>query len=420
MKARNFQLRICAAISLLILGLNHGWADNGAGTDPATLPDTGVKQLRPQRVPQPETEVKRLFPESFPISLRGWVSGGYTFNGSTPGSHFNGPYNEVDRDRPVLNQFYFIAEKKLGDKEGINFGGRFDVLFGNDFFLAQSNGLERHQNASPKWNEQLHGFALPQMYAEIGNSKFSIKAGHFYTIIGYEGVPAPSNFFYSKSYSYQFAGPFTHWGGLATANLTPQLTFQAGVVNGWDALDRQQDKPSLISGIKYATADKFFTGSLAVVTGQEPTIIPGVFGNRTRYSALITLRPMEKLEYTFHQHFSSQENGKANGNSAIWYGVDQYLYYSLHKTVKAGVRFEWLRDQAGTRVSGSPFRGNPNQGGFAGDFYSITGGVNYTPHPNITFRPEVRYDWFSGNGRPFNDGNSNDQILVGINAYVQY
>jgi hypothetical protein len=50
----------------------------------------------------------------------------------------------------------------------------------------------------------------------------------------------------------------------------------------------------------------------------------------------------------------------------------------------------------------------------------LTGGVNYTPHPNITFRPEVRYDWFSGNNRPFNDGNSKDQVLVGINAYVQY
>ena len=418
-KKCKFGLGACT-ISWLILGVNYVWADNGAASPPASLPDTGVKQLRPQRVPQPETEVTRLFPESLPISLRGWVSGGYTFNGSTPGSHFNGPYNEVDRDRPVLNQLYFIAEKKLGDKDGINFGGRFDVMFGNDFFLAQSNGLERHQNATPKWNEQLHGFALPQMYAEIGNKKFSIKAGHFYTIIGYEGVPAPSNFFYSKSYSYQFAGPFTHWGGLATANLTPQLTFQAGVVNGWDALDRQQDKPALISGVKYATPDKFFTGSLAVITGEERTTIPGVFGNRTRYSALITLRPMERLEYTFHQHFSSQANGDPNGGTATWYGVDQYAYYALHKTVKAGFRFEWLRDHDGTCVSGAPGRGNPNFGRFAGDFFSLTWGVNYTPHPNITFRPEVRYDWFSGNGRPFNDGNSNNQVLVGINGYVQF
>ena len=342
------------------------------------------------------------------------------FNGDTPNPHFNGPYNEVDRNRPQLNQLYFIAERKLRDTDGINLGGRVDALFGNDFFLAQSNGLERTQAGRPKWNDQLHGLALPQMYAEIGNKKFSIKAGHFYTIIGYEGVPAPSNFFYSKSYSYQFAGPFTHWGGLATANITPQITLQAGVVNGWDALNRQQDKPAFIGGAKYTTADKFFTGSLAVVTGEESSSIPGQFGLRTRYSAIITLRPVEKLEYTFHQHFSSQSNGQADGGSASWYGVDQYVYYALHKTIKGGFRFEWFRDQDGTRVSGNSFRGNPNVGRFAGDFFSVTGGVNYTPHPNITFRPEVRYDWSSGDGRPYNNGHSNSQVLVGINAYVQF
>src|SRR5687768_9258097 len=123
MKTCKFGLCACA-ISWLILGVNHVWADDGAAsattspTSPTSPPDTGAKHLRPQRVPQPEAEVKRLFPETLPISLRGWVSGGYTFNGSTPGSHFNGPYNEVDRDRPVLNQLYFIAEKKLGDKDG--------------------------------------------------------------------------------------------------------------------------------------------------------------------------------------------------------------------------------------------------------------------------------------------------------------
>ena len=229
MKARNFQLRICAAISLLILGANHGWADNGAGRTPRLCRIREIKQGRPKGVHlNREMEVKHLFPEGWPISLRGWVSGGYTFNGKTPSSHFNGPYNEVDRNRPVLNQFYFIAEKTLGDKEGINFGGRFDVLFGNDFFLAQSNGLERHQNAPQNGTNSYMVSRFRKCMPKSVTVTVSIKVGHFYTIIGYEGVPAPSNFFYSKSYSYQFAGPFTHWGGLATANITPQLNFSSG------------------------------------------------------------------------------------------------------------------------------------------------------------------------------------------------
>lgn len=67
---------------------------------------------------------------------------------------------------------------------------------------------------------------MPQAYAEVGNQTFSVKVGHFYTIIGYEGVPSINNFFYSKSYAYQFAGPFTHWGGLATWHVNDRVTLQ--------------------------------------------------------------------------------------------------------------------------------------------------------------------------------------------------
>ena len=45
-------------------------------------------------------------------------------------------------------------------------------------------------------------------------------------------------------------------------------------------------------------------------------------------------------------------------------------------------------------------RGNPNLAPFAGSFYSLSGGVNYYPHPNVTIRPEVRYDGFTGGGIP--------------------
>ncbi len=43
-----------------------------------------------------------------------------------------------------------------------------------------------------------------------------VNAGHFHTIIGYERVPPIKNFFYSKSFAYQFALPdgSTHWGAV--------------------------------------------------------------------------------------------------------------------------------------------------------------------------------------------------------------
>ncbi len=65
-------------------------------------------------------------------------------------------------------------------------------------------------------------------------------------------------------------------------------------------------------------------------------------------------------------------------------------------------------------------RGNPNLDPFPGSFYSLIGRVNYYPHWNVTIRPEIRYDWFTGGRNPYNDGQKDNQVLVAINAYQQF
>ena len=69
---------------------------------------------------------------------------------------------------------------------------------------------------------------------------------------------------------------------------------------------------------------------------------------------------------------------------------------------------------------GAHCSGNRNLAPFAGSFYPLTGGVNYYPHPNVTIRPEIRYDWFTGGRNPYNDGQKDNQVLVAINAYLQF
>lgn len=65
-------------------------------------------------------------------------------------------------------------------------------------------------------------------------------------------------------------------------------------------------------------------------------------------------------------------------------------------------------------------RGNSDLAPFADSFYSLTGGVNYYPHSNITIRPEVRYDWFTGGRNPYNGGYKDNQVFVAINAYLPF
>ena len=120
----------------------------------------------------------------------------------------------------------------------------------------QSLGFETTPDVRPRWNSgEYYGLAMPQAYANLGNQDFSFQVGHFYSIVGYEGLMAPDNFFYTKSYSYQFAGPFQHWGGQMNWNLNESWTFQLGLVNGWDALDRMSDNLGVIGRIKYTSLE---------------------------------------------------------------------------------------------------------------------------------------------------------------------
>ena len=64
---------------------------------------------------------------------------------------------------------------------------------------------------------------MPQAYAEVGYNDLTVKVGHFYTIIGYEVVPAPDNFFYSHAYTMQYGEPFTHTGMLGDVQRQRQL-----------------------------------------------------------------------------------------------------------------------------------------------------------------------------------------------------
>ena len=364
--------------------------------------------------------VYHIFPQDAFIQVRGWLDGGYTFNTDSPTSNFNGPYNAIDRDTAQLNQAYLILERSLTSSNQWGIGFRADVLYGYDYFLTQSKGFEQKDTGAPHWNNNRNGLAIPQLYAEIGTTQLSVKLGHFYTIIGYEGVPSINNFFYSKSYSYQYAGPFTHWGGLAKWKFDDNLTFQAGLVNGWDALDRTTDSPAGIARASYTASNDFWSLSAAIISGSEPSAVPTDFENRTRYSVIFGLRPTERLQYDLHHNFTVQQKGTLDGEVSRWYGIDNYLYYTMTDQWKAGLRFEWFRDEDGTRVGGSPFRGNPNMGPFPGNFYSVSAGLNYLPHPNLLIRPEVRSDWFSGEGKPYNDGESSNQVLLSISGTLKF
>ena len=144
---RKTELLITA--SLFVVATNLAWADTGC--DPSlgdvaqsacdTCATCGESALGDCR----DCSCGRwyLFPQhQNGFKVHGWIDGGFIGNTSSPNSKFNGPYNAVDRsNEAMLNQLYLVAEKDLPSC-GHGLGGRVDVLYGEDFFLAESIGME--------------------------------------------------------------------------------------------------------------------------------------------------------------------------------------------------------------------------------------------------------------------------------------
>jgi hypothetical protein len=373
-----------------------------------------------------------LFGESDRGGVYGWLDGGFVGNFGVPASKFNGPYNAVDRaNEAMMNQVYIIAERTLPTDGSSGLGARTDVLYGEDFPLAMSLGWET--NPGPRdWNSgEYYGLAIPQLYAEVGTQDLSLKLGHFYTIVGYEGVPAVGNFFYLKSYSYQFAGPFTHWGGLVNWNATDNVEVDAGLVNGWNGLASPSSKANFLGRIRARNDDDSFATSFAIISGDEGNDFSPLFqpappltsANRTRYSLIFESRPAANWEYLFHQWLGTQAKGLDNGGTALWVGIDQYLYYRVGDAWAWGARFEWFQDTDGTRV-GLNRPSNPNHVPLPGNFYSLTLGPNWTPTGNFLVRPAFRWDFFGGPyggpRAPYNDGISNQQTMLGFDLIQKF
>ncbi len=378
--------------------------------------------------------------------IKGWVNAGIMGNSDSPASRFNGPVTFYDRSGEAqLSQLYLIAEKALDTSEGPAFGYRVDVMYGTDYRFNISRGLTAEDNfTASAHSSRFYGLDIPQAYVELGKNDTSLKVGHFYTIIGYEVVTAPDNFFMSHAYTMQYGEPFTHTGALLTHKVNDQLSLMAGVTNGWDNFDDVYNgKVSFLGGATMTASDGNSKLAFAASIGQEETLFGTINPTSERYiqSVVYSRTLTDRTSYVFQSDYGFQDAAQTyqGVEDASWYGVNQYLFYKVNCCWTAGVRGEWFRDDDGFRVApagdyaatGNFPNANPaSVGGFEGNFYELAVGLNYKnpKKPNFIGRTELRYDKFDGNSvntvtpgsQPFDDGNDDDQFVYGVDFIYLY
>ncbi|MBW3597493.1 MAG: outer membrane beta-barrel protein [Planctomycetes bacterium] len=369
--------------------------------------------------------------EPLSFFIGGHISGGITGNADGNRSsqgNFPVPFNQVS-DGFVWNQApYIYAEKEVDTGgEGFDWGLRVDYLFGTDAPDTQAFGDGGWDFG---WNSSRdYGSAIPQLYADLGYDNWTLRLGHFYTIIGYEVVPATGNFFYSHALTHNYGEPFTHTGGLVTYTPDDVWTYYGGYTFGWDSgFENLNDAHTFLGGVSYAWED-IGTLTWAFNTGDfgDGDALGGTASSGDIYmSSLIgTVNVTDEIEYVI-QHDHGVNFNVPGGPGSEWYGINQYLFIALTEYIRFGARVEWFDDADGARIGAHPFAAPAAValGPTEGDYFNYTLGLNIAPNANFMVRPEVRWERFSGTAPPgalpFDNGRDDELFTAGIDMVLQF
>jgi len=410
------------------------------------------------------------------IEIGGWMNGGATFNPSHSTLGYNGPVTFGDRaNQAQFNQFnMFLKRDVVNSGKSWDLGFRADFMFGTDAIFTQAYGNPAtdpttggNMQHRGDWDLNIlntgrnYGVALPQafveIYAPIANG-LTIKAGHFYTPIGYESVPAPNNFFYSHAYTMQYGEPFTHTGVLTHYNVDKNIVFMSGAITGsgtggWDGnFNRNMSNWGGIGGVTYTTDDKRSSLNIAG-TGSHQSARNNAFWGM--YSVVAKHMITPKTHFILQHDHGYADNILLSHlgaqGQAQWFGINTHLYQDVLHDLSIGVRGEWFRDRDGFRVfqpgrvaAGTNADGNNQLHSFAlhgagasslstpADYYAVTIGANWKPAKRLKIdtkalqqfnvRPNIRYDRADSLTQaaytPF--GGQKDQVLFSMDFTLPF
>jgi hypothetical protein len=342
------------------------------------------------------------------LTIGGWVEGSWTYNARNvqvnPGRVFDFETQDL-----TLNQLVIYVEKPIdfSKKEG-TIGGRMEWMWGADARLIHSNGLFDHYGVNDGPENQ---FDLTQAYIDVylGNG-LNIRVGKFVTLMGAETINPNSNAFYSHSYLFGFAIPFTHTGGYLTWVANDAWTFDLGVSRGWEqSLEDNNGCAIDVFGRATWTINPK-TGTKLLVTGIGG---PERAGNTSDYryvlDAVFMTNIGDNLMLSVNGDLGYEQSAGTDGDDAWWYGVAVYAGYKVSDMITINARGEWFEDPDGARGLGT-----------TGSVYEVTLGLDIHPlasnknFASLRIRPEIRYDY--SEDAFFAGGQKHDQWTAGIDA----
>ena len=230
---------------------------------------------------------KALGLEESSIDIHGWIQN--TFTGNTNGTPASGHnfalFPNYLANQWMGNQYYLVFERHLEPNDRINVGFRVDALFGNDWQSTKEYGFFDNDFTPNSFT----GFDLPQAYAEVHlpvltKGGLDLKFGRWYSIAGFEQVPAVKRPLLSWPYIFTYF-PFTFSGLMTTFHVTDRVNLFNGATAGADRWLNSRYGVTYIGGVGWTSEDGKTSATLVFMHG--PNQLPYFINSGTTFGTFV-------------------------------------------------------------------------------------------------------------------------------------
>ncbi len=292
----------------------------------------------------------------------------------------------------LLQQNWLRVELPVNQNTTVpTFGFRSDtILPGSDYRFTLPRGLWNSQLTAAHGQPATYGIDPIQFYGEAYFPTvvrgLDVKLGRIFCQYGVEANDAVSNALASHSYTFIY-DPFTHTGFMATLKLTDAWSVQAGLMLGSDIFIDPADVLTGMGSIKWAPPGSQDSVLFSFIMGPGRFNQERNFHNPDIFDLVYSHSLSPRLTYNLEALFGFTTNVPDIG-TATWFGILNYVTYTLSPRVAATTRLEFFNDSQGQRT------------GFEGLYTAWTMGMTFKPIKALWLRPELRYD-YNNASRPF-------------------
>jgi hypothetical protein len=359
--------------------------------------------------------------ESAGINAYGYVEVGYSYDATVP-HNLTGPkqfpgnlifFPGPDKNKFILDQVDLTLERLVDATKGkFDIGFRVEAYYGRDAVFTHSNGILDNTNKDGSGEDQQ--LDLEQAYLTFAipvGSGLTVKAGKFDTLLGYETINPTSNAFYTHSYLFSYAVPFTQTGVLGSYTLNDQWAVTAGITRGWNqSTSDNNGEPDFLGQAVWTFSSAWtLTGNLSVG--------PQAFKDNKDYFVVPEIISQYKVSDALSLN-GDFVYGFAN-NIAQWAGAAGYVDYTLNKQLTPNLRVEFYHDGHGATTGAGD--------GSDVNYWEFTANLEITPVPDdqylqwLKIRPEVRYDIADQGAFDFNGtSGKSSQLTFAVDATYQF